>query len=207
MARVAKTGTGSKKTGTGTKRKTGTGRKNNEKKKLSEAQLIQANRNAGSLPAMKPEEMDLNKRIIQHSMQTIEISKSADRKDPESLLSCFQNYLTLCLQNGMRVGNIGACTALGITTATLSYWKNGQRQVNDPRYKKLAELIYSVCSMTREELISQGEINPVIGIFWQRNYDGLRNDTEQMQSLQDSNQDEDMTSNEYMKKYGSLITD
>ena len=79
--------------------------------------------------------------------------------------------------------------------------------MNDPRYKKLAELIYSVCSMTREELISQGEINPVIGIFWQRNYDGLRNDTEQMQSLQDSNQEEDMTSNEYMKKYGNLLTD
>ena len=206
MARVAKTGTGSKKTGTGGKRKTGTGRKN-KGYTMSDAALIQRRANAGALPATNPEDKDLNARVIQHSLQTIEIAKNADRKNPESLLSCFQNYLTLCLQNGMRIGNIGACTALGITTMTLSYWKNGQRNADDPRYKKLAELIYSVCSMSREELISQGKINPVIGIFWQRNYDGLRNDTEQVQSMQDNNNENQVTGNEYMKKYGDLLPD
>lgn len=210
MATGKGTGTGTG-TGTGRKKGTGSGRKKGVKNKngytMSDAALIQRKTNSGTLPAMNPEEMDLNARVIQHSMQAIEISKNANNNDPESLLSCFQKYLTLCLQNGMRIGNIGACTAMGISPALLSNWKNGLKRGDDPRYRRLAELVYSVCSMTREELISQGKINPVIGIFWQRNYDGLRNDTEQVQNIQETSENNDFTSSEYLKKYGNLLSE
>ena len=100
---------------------------------------------------------------------------------------------------------MGACSTLGISNFTLNSWMHGEYHVKDPRYKKLAEFIHNVCAMSREQLISAGKINPVIGIFWQRNFDGLRNDTEQMQNIHDDSDTDDMTSGEYMKKYGSLL--
>ena len=130
MARVSKTGTGGKtKTGTGGKKSTG---RKNKGYTMSTSALIQRKTNNGTMPAMTPEEVDFNAKVITHSMQTIEISKNADMHDPESLLSCFQNYMALCLQNGMRIGNIGACVAMGITQATLALWKSGSSQSEDP---------------------------------------------------------------------------
>ena len=53
-------------------------------------------------------------------------------------------------------------------------------------------------------MVSDSKINPVIGIFWQRNFDGLRNDTEQVQANQE--QDDDFaTAKSYKEKYKNLI--
>lgn len=221
MTTAAKTGTGTgtgrkKGTGTGTGAKKGTGSAKTSKKKtgkrpytMSQKTLDQRRENALRMlqknSATTPEEREFNAMVIQHSLQTIEIAKSADLKDPEALFDCFRRYMELCAQNGMRISNIGACSALGISRFSFDTWLNGTAHVNDPRYKKLAEFIHSVCAMSREQLISAGKINPVIGIFWQRNYDGLRNDTEQVQNIREENDSDDMTSNEYIKKYGSLL--
>ena len=197
---VRKTGTG---TGTGRGRGKPKGTKNGYT--MSDKAVIVRGNNTASTPALNDEEKSLNARIIQHSLQCAEISKNADINNPESLLACFHEYLKLCLENGMRIGNMGAISSMGINASTLSRWKNGTIRADDPRYRRLAEYICNVCSTSREQLISDGKINPVIGIFWQRNFDGLRNDTEQQQSILDNPEGLDTTSSEYVKKYGQLI--
>ena len=60
--------------------------------------------------------------------------------------------------------------------------------------------------MFRDAMISSNKLNPVIGIFWQRNFDGLRNDTEQVQAIREAeDNDEYGSSKAYKEKYKNLI--
>lgn len=160
----------------------------------------------GTLPALTDDEKSYNDKLIAHSLKVVEISQKANISEPESLRDCFMEYLKLCQSDGFRIGNVGACSALGISYKTLYAWSAGTKRSDDPRYKQLATLISSICSTSREQMINDSKINPVIGIFWQRNFDGLRNDTEQQQDNQNiSDNDNILSASEYREKYGKLL--
>ena len=164
---------------------------------------LTAKRNNSPMTCKEPEtdeERAYNARQIAHITKVYEIGMMADRNDPVSLRSCFLAYLKLCQEDGFKVGNLAAYASMGMTSAQFCYYKK------KPEYKDLAEFVQTVCSMSRENMISDGKINPVIGIFWQRNYDGLRNDTEQVQAI---NEQEDeyaqFGGNSYKDRYRNLI--
>ena len=137
---------------------------------------------------------------IQHVIAIEEISKNADRKDLLTLRSCFMQYLALCQQDGCSVGNLAAYAAMGFDNSSWQSWiKHG-----DEERKEFARFIKRTCALFREGLVADGDLNPVIGIFWQRNFDGLRNDTEQVQAALDA-EDVSRESNSYRKRYGNLI--
>ena len=159
---------------------------------------------SGNGAALTDEDKEYNNRLINHTLAICEIAKGADLSDPESLRDCFIQYMKLCQSDGFRIGNIGACAAMGLNHRTIRSWASGEKRSNDPRYKALADLIISICATSREQMVSDSRINPVIGIFWQRNFDGLRNDTEQTQSATDQTSDSQSTS-DYVSKYGQLI--
>ncbi len=147
------------------------------------------------------EEKEYNSIKIQHILKIHEIASHADRNDPESLRSCFINYLILCQQDGCKVGNIQAAASMGVNYNIIDSWLKSSK----PEYRELARFIKSTCSMYREEMINDSKINPVIGIFWQRNYDGLRNDTEQVQAIKDMEEEDNNDVSDYRKKYGNLL--
>ena len=222
--------TGTRKTRKGTGKGTGTGtdkepgmEPGTEKKKqgrpkgsksgytVSKTALAQRQKNAevintASNGPFDGEAYSYNARNIDHVIKIHEISLQADRKDPVSLRSCFLAYLRLCQQDGFKPGNLAAYTAMGINKNILEQWIAGK----DPEYKQLALFVKQTCSMIRETMVTDGKINPVIGIFWQRNYDGLRNDTEQLQSmaaLTATDNETEKTSDDYIKQYGKLVDD
>ena len=146
------------------------------------------------------EEISFNTRLITHIMQINELGMQADRNDLNSLRSCFVNYLKLCEQNGFNVSNLSAYAAMGMDNSAFQYFAKR----DDPETREFCAFVRKTCAMFREEMVSANKLNPVIGIFWQRNYDGLRNDTEQVQAV--TEQDEDYsTSGSYKEKYRNLI--
>ena len=172
------------------------------KRTMTEKALI-ANRKNSPMTiraAETDEEKDYNARYIAHTVKVHEIGAMADRSDPISLRSCFLAYLRLCQEDGFKVSNIAAYASMGMSREVFGYYKK------KPEYKELAEFVLSVCAMSRESLIADGKLNPVIGIFWQRNFDGLRNDTEQIQAV---NEQEDeyaqFGGNSYKDRYRNLI--
>lgn len=200
----ARSGTGAKKTGTGRKR--GQRGPDKKKRKTKSPEAIAATRERfGTLPARTQEELDYNARLIQHIIRIQEISTHADIKDPVSMRSAFIAYLALCQEDGFRVSNLAAYAAMGITRVMIDQWSRGTRHQSDPAYKALADFVRSTCALAREQQIADGKINPLIGIFWQRNFDGLRNDTEQIQSTSDDEIETASTTEEYREKYGKLL--
>lgn len=99
------------------------------------------------------------------------ISEGVNIKDVEDMRRRFYAYVSLCEATSMKVGNINSYSAIGIPHQLAYMWKNGQSTVERQR---LIEEIDMVCSGYREQLIADQQINPVTGIFWQKNWDGLR---------------------------------
>ena len=191
-------------TGTVKKKKTGRPKGSKSGYTVSEKALAQRKENGRVLttaPIETPEQMDYNTRLINHIMQIQEIATHADRNDINTLKSCFINYLKLCQANGFPVQNLAAYSAMGFPG---NFHFESFCRKDDPERKALYTFVKSTCSMFREGLVSDGKLNPVIGIFWQRNFDGLRNDTEQQQSAQEQD-DDAYSSKSYKDKYKNLI--
>ena len=166
---------------------------------VSEKALAQRRQNSAMPIPTTPEEIDYNSRLIGHVMQIQEIRQQANKHDINSLRSCFLNYLKLCQVNGFPVQNMAAYSAMGFDVQSFFSWSRR----DDPEVREFANFVRGTCALFRENMVTDGKLNPVIGIFWQRNYDGLRNDTEQIQSISEQ---EDETSNEgYKEKYRKLI--
>lgn len=175
-------------------------KKDRKKYNVSEAALAQRRNNSALIPARTDEEMDYNARQIQHMIRIQEIAMSADKNDITSLKSCFSNYLRLCQEDGFKISNIAAYASMGMTRDQFDRFKRKDSQ----EIRELVSMVQSICAVSRETLISDNKLNPVIGIFWQRNFDGLRNDTEQAQAA--AEQEENDTDNKsYKSKYMEMI--
>ena len=168
---------------------------------MTESALAQRNKTMTATQAKTPDEIDYNARLIDHVLKVQAIAAQTDIKDPVSVRLSFLSFLQLCQEDGFRVSNMAACAAIGISRQTLLNWSRSDRE----EYRQIAALIQSTCALSREQLIADNKLNPVIGIFWQRNYDGLRNDTEQTQSIEQDQSEDFHTVSEYRKKYGHLL--
>lgn len=170
---------------------------------VSEKALAQRRANVDNITLKipnTPEGLDYNTRLINHVMQIQEIRQQAVRSDLNSLKSCFFNYLKLCQANGFPVQNLAAYSAMGFDPSTFCAWAKS----DDPDRREFASFVKSTCALFRESMVSDGKINPVIGIFWQRNFDGLRNDTEQVQAINEQD-DSEFSNKSYKEKYKNLI--
>ena len=208
MANSSDTGTAKRGRGRppGSKNKPKIGRPKGSKSGYTVSEKALAQRKAVGIqkvkPAETPEEMAYNTRLIQHIMQVNEIASHADKNDILSLRSCFIAYLQLCQQDGFPVQNLTAYASMGFPSN--AHFENYAKKDN-PEIRIFCASVKQTCAMYRESLISSSKINPVIGIFWQRNYDGLRNDTEQVQAVQEQNDDEYSGSKSYKDKYRDMI--
>ncbi len=99
-----------------------------------------------------------------------------DKNDIAEMQRRFAHYIEMCAKYGKKVSNQAAYLAIGITKDDVYDWEN-QRSVNPARTEFLKK-VKQICGVYREQLMSDGKINPVTGIFWQKNYDGLRDQTE-----------------------------
>lgn len=171
---------------------------------MSEAAIIQRKESSIIQPIRYPirnkEEAEENARMIDHIIKINEIATQANRDDLLSLKSCFVAYLRLCQENGFRVGNLSAYAAMGMSYREFHSFSRRQ----DPEIRKFCQFVRETCAMFRETMVSENKLNPVIGIFWQRNYDGLRNDTEQIQAVNDQ-EDDLMSTKGYKDKYKKMI--
>ena len=138
---------------------------------------------------------------FQIAVQNIAIN--ADDKDMNSMRKCFYAFCALAEATNMKVGNMTAYAAMGINTSTANNWRKGGPG-STPERRQLIEEVCAVCGATREMLGASGAINPVLTIFWQKNWDGFRDVTEHVAYQGDPLGDK-QTPNEIAEKYKDII--
>lgn len=66
--------------------------------------------------------------------------------------------------------------AIGITKEQAWEWENVVK--GNPARSDFIKKVRQFCGVFREGLMQDGKVNPVTGIFWQKNYDGMKDQTE-----------------------------
>ncbi len=105
-------------------------------------------------------------------LSTISKWPPVDKKDVSALEERLDEYLHFCMENDMKVGNQMCYLALGISKDDVYNWENG-RTLGD-QHSDFIKKVKKICGGYREILMQDGQVNPVTGIFWQKNYDGLK---------------------------------
>lgn len=109
-------------------------------------------------------------------MQAILPTEPLDTTDIAEMERRFAHYLEMCAEWGMKVGNQAAYAAIGIDKNTAWDWAN--KVVGNPARSTFIKKVQQICALYREGLMEDGKVNPVTGIFWQKNYDGLKDQSE-----------------------------
>lgn len=109
-------------------------------------------------------------------MQEILPTEPLDNEDVDEMERRFNNYLRKCAEWDMKIGNQAAYAAIGINKDLVYEWT--VRRQSNPRRTEFIKKVQQFCAMYREGLMEDGKVNPVTGIFWQKNYDGMKDQQE-----------------------------
>ena len=101
-----------------------------------------------------------------------------DLHDPEAVKQAIYNYLVDCEEAGKRPGNMGLYRALDLTRQDVNNILTGKSKSKvSPDCIDILKKALQLLGEYREQLGAQGKLNPVTMIFWQKNYDGLEDQT------------------------------
>lgn len=120
-------------------------------------------------------EVDVNDNalMIQHCLDVFNM-KEPDLSNPDETKRAIDQYFKSCIEKGLRPGNLGLYTALGLNRREALNLLQGRIKKNvNPISLAHIKRACKVLSLYRESLGSQGKLNPATLIFWQKNYDGL----------------------------------
>lgn len=133
-----------------------------------------------------------------------QIGFSANTDDVESLRACWIKYCNLCVKRDMNLNNLAAYMALGITKTTADDWLSGKERADRPEFRNLILVVNQMCSAYREQLMSEGKMNTITGVWWQKNFDKMKdNPTDSGTDVNPT--DRNKTAEEILEKYGDLL--
>lgn len=178
------------------KKKTGRppGSKDKQKRVVTDAMIEQRRNNGKDFNSFDTPE-GYNAKYIKFMLE-ITPTEPLDRNDVEEMERRFYHYLETCAKYDMKVGNLAAYNAIGISKNDAVEWERNPKA--NPARSGFAKKLRQMCAMYREGLMSDGKVNPVTGIFWQKNYDGFRDQTEMV--VTPGNQNDDYKSAEQLEK-------
>lgn len=106
-----------------------------------------------------------------------------DDADVPHLIERFKQYVEYCVKNDIKMGNEMCYMAMGIGRDQMELWLSGNYGTRE--HYLMAKKIKQFLSSNRESQMLEGKLNPIVGIWWQKNYDGLRDQQEVVISSRD----------------------
>lgn len=138
--------------------------------------LVKARENSPITQAQKAEMPEGYNAKVTAFMMEIMPKEPLDTQDVAEMERRFMNYVQKCSEWDMKVGNQAAYMAIGITKEQAWEWENVVK--GSPARSDFVKKVRQFCGVFREGLMQDGKVNPVTGIFWQKNYDGMKDQTE-----------------------------
>jgi len=149
---------------------------------------------------------DKSGRFAAITLAILEISKDANKEDIDSLYDCVERYINFCYKYNISLTNLGCYGACGVSNQTISEWAHGRnRAARDPRYKEFAIRVRQLCGINREQMMVEGKLNPIIGIWWQKNFDGFTD--KPVDVIDDTDDAMTLSESEIAKKYEGIGDD
>lgn len=108
--------------------------------------------------------------FVRYHMELLAMRQGCDKSDVNELYNRFFRYLQYCDEHGVVPGNMSAYLAIGISKQDIVAWKNGTRT---PEHKQFAEDVAAFFASVHEQGGTDGVLNPISAMFWQKAHDNL----------------------------------
>lgn len=140
------------------------------------------------------------------TLAIMDIAKDADTNDIDTLYDCVDRYIKLCVDHNILITNLGCYGACGVSRQTITDWAQGRsRASHDPQYKEFALRVRMLCSINREQMMVEGKINPIIAIWWEKNFDGFTDRPGDV--IADTDEAQELSASEIASKYAGIGDD
>lgn len=140
--------------------------------------------------------------FIKYHMEMMRMREGVDKRDVNDLRNRFINYLSYCAEHGIVPNNMNAYFAMGISRQDVSAWHLGSR--GTPEHKEFADMVMQFFASIHEQGGTDGVLNPISAMFWQKAYDGLI-EASKVEVVQDDPLGEKRSSAEISAKYADIL--
>lgn len=117
------------------------------------------------IPHTEPGEMSA---MIRNAL-TLSSFGDVDTNDPEQVEQRIKQYFSYCIDNDIRPSAEGMALALNTTRTTLWRWREGSESNKPEGVRNAIKKGYSLLNYLLTQLMQDGHINPVSGIFLLKN--------------------------------------
>lgn len=108
--------------------------------------------------------------FVQYHMDMLVMRQGVDKHNVADLQQRFINYLSYCAAHQIIPNNMNAYFAIGITRDDIYRWKSGE---STPEHRKFAEEVAQFFASIHEQGPTEGLLNPISAMFWQKAHDGM----------------------------------
>lgn len=109
--------------------------------------------------------------FVKYHVDLLKMGQGVNKRDVPGLYERFYKYLQYCIEHNIVPNNMSAYLAIGIHRNDIVDWKSGYQ--GTPEHKQFALDVSAFFASIHEQGGTDGVMNPIQTIFWQKAYDGL----------------------------------
>lgn len=109
--------------------------------------------------------------FVAYHMDMMAMRQGVNKRDVNDLYQRFYNYLGYCAEHGIVPNNANCYFAIGVTKQEMYSWRMGTH--GTPEHKDFANMVQSFFASVHEQGATDGVLNPISAMFWQKAYDNL----------------------------------
>lgn len=109
--------------------------------------------------------------FINYHIEMLKMRQGVDKTNVPDLYRRFIEYLTYCASHNIMPNNMNCYYAIGVARQDISAWSSGTR--GSPEHQKFAQDVRQFFESIHEQAPTEGLMNPISAMFWQKAHDGM----------------------------------
>lgn len=109
--------------------------------------------------------------FVNYHMEMFQMRQGVNKKDVNDLYRRFGVYLDYCASHNIMPNNMNAYFAIGISRQDIDLWARGL--LGTPEHKQFATDVKGFFESIHEQAPTEGLMNPISAMFWQKTHDGF----------------------------------
>lgn len=109
--------------------------------------------------------------FVQYHVDMLKMREGVDKKNVPDLYQRFYRYLAYCAEHRIVPNNMNAYLAIGVSRDDVSSWRLGTK--GNAEQKQFAEDILAFFASVHEQGSTDGVLNPISAMFWQKAHDHM----------------------------------
>ena len=142
--------------------------------------------------------------FVRYHMEMMAMRQGVDKTNVDDLYRRFGAYLQYCVNHNIMPNNMNAYFAIGIGRDDISAWSRGA--YGTPAQRQFALDVRGFFESIHEQAPTEGLMNPISAMFWQKTHDGFV-EAQKLEVVQDDPLGEKRSKEQIAEKYDGLLPD